>query len=314
MAEIVFLDAGSLGESIDLDAYFSPLGTFISYYRSPPETVVPRIREATVIITNKVPIGAAELAAAHRLQLVCVSATGTDHIDQEAITARGIPVRNVAGYSTESVAQFTFSLLFSLLHQLPKMNDFVYSGQYSQHPFFAYWPTDYFEVRGKQWGIIGLGKIGRRVAELASAFGATITYYSASGKTIHPDYESLPLEKLLATSDILSIHAPLNEQTRGLIGTAAFRQMRSHAFLINVGRGAILQEAALVQALEAGQIAGAAIDVYEHEPLPANHPYLRIKCPERLLLTPHAAWASAESRHALLEGVAANIREVLALS
>ena len=309
---IVFLDVLTVADLTTELARFADLGTFVSYETTPAGQTVDRLAGATVAITNKVVLGRAELDQLPDLRLICIAATGTNNVDLAAAAERGIPVRNVAGYSTESVAQHTFGLLFALLGDLAHLNDAVYDGTYTRHPAFAYWRRPFPEIAGKRWGVIGLGTIGRRVAELATAFGAEVVYHSTSGRnTTGQPYPHLSLTDLLSTSDVITLHCPLNEQTTDLLGADELRQLKPTACLINVARGGVVNETALVNALNAGHLAGAAADVFTTEPLPADHPYLRIEDRSRLLLTPHVAWASIAARKTLLAAVYQHIHNYL---
>lgn len=307
---IVFLDEATLGQVPNLDA-LRQLGRYTAYARTSPEAVAERIREAEVVITNKVRLEADVLRLATGLRLICVAATGTDNIDKDYCAAHGIAVKNAVGYSTHSVAQFTLTLTLALLHRICTLDAFVKRGDYSRHDQFAYWATDFWEISGKRWGIIGLGKIGRRTAALAEAFGAEVVYYSTSGAHDDAHYQRLELDALLGSCDIISIHAPLNERTRHLLTYEALGRMQPHALLINVGRGGIIHEADLARALDAGLLGGAAVDVYSREPLPADHPFLHLRHPERLVLTPHAAWASREARTEMVQQIIGHIEQAL---
>ena len=311
--KIVFLDTLTVADLTEDLARFTTYGDYTAYETTAPDQTVARLRGATVAITNKVLIQAAEMEQLPELKLICIAATGTNNVDLVAAQQRGITVKNVSGYSTESVAQHTFALLFALMADLAHLNAAVYDGTYTTHPAFAYWRRPFFEVSGKRWGIIGLGTIGRRVAQLAAAFGAKVVYHSTSGNhTTDAEYEHLSLTDLLTTCDVITIHCPLNDKTRGLLGAVELQQLKPSAYLINVARGGIVAEADLVAALDDGQLAGAASDVFTTEPLPADHPYLKVKDRSRLLLTPHLAWASVEARRVLLAGVRQNIEAFLA--
>jgi glycerate dehydrogenase len=303
---IVFLDAGTVD---DLSAFdrFHELGDFTAYPRSKPDEVVERARDAQVVITNKVAITADHLAELPELRLICVAATGTNNIDKEAAKQRDIPVRNVAGYSTDSVAQLTLTALFTVAMDLIHLNREVYNGNYSKAQDFTLWRHPFYELAGSRYGIIGLGTIGTRVAELATAYGAEVVYYSSRGTEHDVPYPRLELEEFLTSCDVISIHCALTDATRGLIGREELGKMKSSAYLVNVARGGIIDEAALVEALNKGAVAGAAVDVFTEEPLPEDHVYLTVDNPEKLLLTPHVGWASVEARTRLIEGVMENI-------
>ncbi|MBR5464759.1 MAG: D-2-hydroxyacid dehydrogenase [Alistipes sp.] len=306
--KIVFLDRATIGDA-SLKA-IEALGELTCYDLTTKEECLTRIADAEVIITNKVRIDRPEMEAAPHLKMICIAATGMNNVDLTAASELGIPVRNVAGYSTESVVQSTFAHLLNLTGKLPYFDQRVKSGAYSHSALFTDMGCTFHELSGKRMGIIGLGTIGRRVAQVAEAFGMEIVYYATSGKA-HDDYfRAVSLDELLNTSDVISIHAPLNERTAGLISQEELRRMKYTAILLNAGRGGIINETDLAEALNEGWIAGAGLDVYQTEPLPANSPLLTVRYPERLSLTPHTAWASAEARFRLVAGIAKNIEEL----
>ena len=305
--KIVYLDEGSVGDAC-LDGLRS-LGEYTGYHNSTREESLERVRDCEVLIINKVAVDAVLMDRAPKLRLVCVSATGTDNIDLDAAAARGIIVRNVAGYSTESVVQATFTHLLSLLGRSAYFDAYVKDGRYSEGGLFTNSLMPFTELAGKAMGIVGMGTIGSRVAQVACAFGMDVAYYSTSGTSHCTAYPSLPLGELLRRSDVVSIHAPLNSRTRGLIGEAELAMMKPGAVLLNLGRGGIVDEEALAAALDAGTIAGAALDVYSREPLPSDSPLLHLLHPERISLSPHRAWASRESLSRLLSAVEENIRK-----
>ena len=309
MPRIIFLDAAAVGNTPLTP--IAALGDLICYDRTIPADVAERIADAEVIITNKVRIGRSEMKAAPRLRLICIAATGMNNVDLEAAAEYGIPVRNVAGYSTESVVQTTFAHLLSLAGRLPLFDRTVKSGDYSRSGLFTDASISFGELHGRRIGIIGLGTIGHRVAAVAEAFGMEVVYYPTSGVAHEDRYPALGLDELLATSDVVSIHAPLNERTLGLIRLPQLRRMKPSAILINAGRGGIVDEEDLATALNEGALAGAGLDVYTAEPLPENSPLLRIERPDQLSLTPHTAWASAEARGRLIASIAENIRTTL---
>lgn len=305
--KIVYLDEGSVGDAC-LDGLRS-LGEYTGYHNSTREESLERVRDCEVLIINKVAVDAVLMDRAPKLRLVCVSATGTDNIDLDAAAARGIIVRNVAGYSTESVVQATFTHLLSLLGRSAYFDAYVKDGRYSEGGLFTNSLMPFTELAGKAMGIVGMGTIGSRVAQVACAFGMDVAYYSTSGTSHCTAYPSLPLGELLRRSDVVSIHAPLNSRTGGLIGEAELAMMKPGAVLLNLGRGGIVDEEALAAALDAGTIAGAALDVYSREPLPSDSPLLHLLHPERISLSPHRAWASRESLSRLLSAVEENIRK-----
>lgn len=307
MLNLVFLDVATLGEKPDLSD-LAVLGALITHQQTKPEEVVERLQSAQVAITNKVPITAAHLAQLPDLRLICVAATGMNNIDLEAAKASGIAVKNVKGYATESVAQWTFAALFALSMDLFHLNEAVYDGTYSRANSFSYWRQPFQELAGTTFGIIGMGAIGQRVASLATAFGAQVVYHSTSGNNQSQPYPSLSLEELLQLSDVVSISAPLNEHTANLIGQKELAAMKSSAYLLNSGRGGIVNEVDLARAIDKDLIAGAAIDVYTQEPLPLAHPFRSVKKQHKLLLSPHIAWAGTSARKALLRGIAKNIQ------
>ena len=303
--KIVFLDAATMG-----DVSFEPiarLGEFTTYAGSTPEEARERVKDVDVLIINKILVDRQLIDSAPNLKLICISATGVNNIDVEYAASKGIPVRNVAGYSTDSVAQSTFMHILSLIGGAPYFDRSVKSGDYSRSGMFTDPKWNWMELAGKTIGIIGLGNIGRKVAVIAEAFGMKVCYYSTSGTCHCKDYPCLSLEELLAVSDVVSIHAPLNERTRGLIGVKELAMMKKSAYLVNMGRGGIVDEAALAKAVDEGVIAGAGLDVFVTEPIPEDHPYLRMQHPERMSLAPHVAWASVEARTRLVSMIADNI-------
>jgi len=305
--KIVFLDASTLGGTSL--APIASLGELVTYPTSTPTEALDRVSDAEVLIINKVKVTEALLAAAPKLRLVCEAATGVNNIDLEAAARRGIPVRNVAGYSTDAVVQLTFTQILGLVTGPERFDRFVKDGSYSAHPIFTEVSQPFSELAGKTLGIIGMGTIGSRVARVAEAFGMKVIYFSTSGTSHCQDYPSVALSELLGSSDVVSIHAPLNERTRDLIGAGELALMKPSAILVNMARGGIVDEQALADAISAGTIAGAAFDVFTSEPLPADHPLLHTTRPGRLRLTPHVAWASSEALDRLVQGIAENIRK-----
>lgn len=303
--KMVFLDAATMG-----DVSFAPLerlGSLLCYDSSTPQEALERVSDCDVLIVNKVRVTPELIDAAHDLKLICETATGVNNIDIEYAAKKGIPVRNVAGYSTPTVAQATFMHILSLVGSAPYFDDAVKSGRYSASGMFTDVSVNWWELAGKTIGIIGMGNIGRKVAQIAEAFGMKVCYFSTSGTSHCKDYPSLPLEQLLAQADIVSVHAPLNERTDALIGEKELAMMKPSAYIVNMGRGGIVVEEALVKAVDEGVIAGAALDVYSVEPLPEDSCYLKARHPERFRFAPHVAWASEEARARLLGMVAENI-------
>lgn len=305
--KLVFLDKKTIGEDMDF-SQFSELGEVEEYDFTRPEEVPERVMDADIAITNKVPINEKTIHTARNLKLVCVTATGTNNLDKEYLADRGIEWRNAAGYSTESVAQHTFAMLFYLMEHLRYYDDYVKEGRYINDVMFTHFAETFHQLTGKTWGIIGLGAIGRRVTEIARLFGAEIIYYSASGAPAQEGYRQVDLDTLLRTSDIVSVHAPLNEYTEGLMNNEAFSKMQSHAIFLNLGRGPIVVEKALTDALNEGKIAAAGLDVLCEEPMSENSPLLDVADKSRILITPHIGWASVEARVNLMDIVAEHIR------
>ncbi|TGY97207.1 D-2-hydroxyacid dehydrogenase [Petralouisia muris] len=306
--KLVFLDAKTIGDDIDLSGYES-LGEVVKYDFSTPEQARERTRDADVIILNKVPINEESVGEAENLKLVCVTATGTNNLDKEYLAQRGIAWRNVAGYSTESVTQHTFAMLFYLVEHLPYYDKYVKSEKYVADCLFTHFDRKFSEIDGKTWGIIGMGAIGRRVAETAKMFGCNVIYYSTTGKNNQPDYKRVSFEELLETSDIVSVHAPLTPETENLMDKQAFEKMKKSAIFLNLGRGPIVSEQDLADALNAGEIRGAALDVLCAEPMSEDNPLKNIKDSDRLLITPHIAWASLEARIRLMSTILGQIKE-----
>ena len=305
--KIVFLDAATLGNTPL--APISALGELVCYGNSSAEEALQRVGDCEVLIVNKVKVCRELLAAAPALKLVCEAATGVNNIDLDACAERGIPVRNVAGYSTDSVVQATFMHLLSLFGDAPYFDAKVKSGDYSRSGLFTDVSRPFIELTGKTLGVIGMGTIGQQVARIATAFGMRVIYFSTSGTGHCKEYPCVDLDTLLADSDAVSIHAPLNERTAGLIGERELAKMKPTAFIVNMGRGGIVDEEALVRAVDGGTIAGAALDVFTQEPLPLEHPFLHCRRPERFRFTPHTAWASEEARRRLVSMIAANIEK-----
>lgn len=305
--KIVFLDAATMG-----DVSFEPferLGDFIAYPGSTVQEARERVRDADVLMINKILVDKYLIDAAPALKLICISATGVNNIDVDYATSKGIPVRNVAGYSTDSVAQSTFMHILSLIGGAPYFDRSVKSGSYSRSGMFTDPNWNWWELAGKTIGIIGLGNIGKKVARIAEAFGMKVCYYSTSGTGHCKEYPCLSLDELLRQADVVSVHAPLNERTRNLLGAREFSLMKPTAYVVNMGRGAIIVEKDLADAVDNGVIAGAGLDVFVQEPIPENHPYLTMRHPERMRLAPHVAWASVEARTRLVGMMAENVRK-----
>ena len=310
--KIVFLDAKSIGDDIDLSG-FDQLGEVVKYGFSTPEEAGERTKDADVVIINKVQINEQTIGRAEHLKLVCVTATGTNNLDKEYLAKRQIEWRNVAGYSTETVAQHTFALLFYLLEKLNYYDQYVKSEKYIGDTIFTHFSNVFHDLNGMTWGIIGLGNIGRRVAAIAEAFGAQVIYASPSGAAPQEGYHQVSLDTLLETSDIVSVHAPLNEHTEHLMNLNAFCKMKKSAIFLNLGRGPIVVEADLKTALETNEIQAAGLDVLCVEPMSEDNPLRGFTDSNRLLITPHIAWASIEARTKLMNIIAGQIKEFFGL-
>lgn len=307
---IVMLDRNTLGMDIEV-RQFLQLGDFKAYDAASIEDCKEWIKEAQVIIFNKTPMNEEVLKEAKNVKLLCITATGYDNVDLEYISKRGIVLSNVRGYSTAAVVQHTFSLALYIIEKLAYYDEYVKSGAYSKQNGFSNFSQRYYEVEGKTWGIVGLGEIGKGVAKVAEALGAHVVYYSTTGHNIVNDYEQVDWKDLLAQSDIISIHCPLNEGTRQLFNLEAFSQMKREGILINVARGGVINESDLCYALEHELIAGAGLDVLSKEPMEVENPLWKIKDSTKLIITPHMAWASVEARNRCVEEVYLNIKSYI---
>ena len=306
MKKIVILDGKTLGD-ISIEK-LNEIGE-VQYYEATDESqVVERIKDANIILTNKVVLNRNNMKDAKNLEFIAETATGFNNIDIDYAKEHKIGVANVAGYSTNAVVQHTFASALGLLDQVVYYDRYVKEGEYSKSGSFTCLNKPYYEIENKVWGIIGLGAIGNRVGKIAEAFGAEVIYYSTSGKNSSTQFKKVSFEELLEKSDIISIHAPLNENTKGLINYEALIKMKSSAILVNMGRGPIVVEKDLARAIEEEQIRGAALDVYETEPVGKDNILLSIKNKDKLLLSPHIAWASIEARERLFNEVVENIK------
>ncbi|MBP5594122.1 MAG: D-2-hydroxyacid dehydrogenase [Pseudobutyrivibrio sp.] len=308
--KIVFLDRKTIGEDIDLSG-FERFGEVVIYDYSTPDQVLERVEDADIIVLNKVPVNESTISSAKNLKLVCVTATGTNNLDKDYLASRGIEWRNVAGYSTEAVAQHTLALVLHLYEHLSYYDDYVKSERYVDDKMFTHFEKHFNEISGKTWGIIGLGAIGSRVAEIATCLGAQVVYYSTTGRNHSDIYKEVDFDTLLSTSDIITIHAPLDENTLHLIDKSALEKMKNTAILVNVGRGPIIVEKDLADALECGQIAAAGLDVLDVEPMSSDNPLVRIKDSTKLLITPHIAWAAVEARQRLMKIIEGQIEDII---
>lgn len=304
--KVVALEIKNVGEDVNTNM-FNQFGEFVSYFTSKPDEIEERCKDADAIIINKLPINESTVGNLDKLKIVLVTATGFDNLDVDYLKKRGIAVCNVKGYSTDSVVQHTFALLFYVYEKLRAYDDFVKSGEYSKIDIFTYFGEPFYELKGKVWGIVGLGEIGRGVAKVAQAFGCEVVYFSTSGKNSNSEYERVEFDELLRISDIVSIHAPLNDATKDLFNKDAFSKMKKSAVLINVGRGPIISSRDLTDALINDEIAAAALDVLEKEPMSADSPFYEIKDSRKLFITPHIAWATKEARQRLMMEVYRNL-------
>lgn len=304
--KIVVLERNSAGIDIEMD--YSDLGE-VTYYPNTVtrEEVAERIKDADIVVANKSPFCEETLREASHLKLICELATGFDNCDLEYCKVRGIQVRNVVDYSTAMVAQHTFALALSLIGKLPHYDRYVKSGAYGDQDRFSNFDVPFYELDGKVWGIVGMGNIGKRVARTAKAFGCKVIFYSASGKSTCTDYERVNLDTLLEKSDVLSLHCPLTDRTRHLIDEQAFRKMKNTSVLINVARGAVVDNHALYTALKENRIAAAGLDVLEQEPISEDNPLRLLQDSNQLIITPHLAWASVEARTRCVDEVRKNI-------
>ena len=306
---IVFLDAYSIcGRDL---SDIAALGNFTAYESTEPEEVLERCIDADVIIANKTILDAEKLHQLPRLKLICVAATGMNNIDLNAAADLGIPVRNAVGYSTHSVSETTICSALALLREVVYYDRYFKCGEYSASPRMFNFDRPTGQIHGKNWGIIGLGNIGREVARLAAAFGCNVRYTSTSGVSRQEEWEQSSLDELLAWADVVSIHCPLNERTRNLIDTEQLTKMKPTAVIINVARGGIINEEALATALNEGVIRGVALDVFSSEPLNASSPLFCLKDSYKLLASPHNAWSTVEAIDRLIACVRDNIKEYL---
>lgn len=306
--KIVFLDEYSVcGRDLSSIKRF---GDYIGYETTSPEQVLERCADAEVVISNKVVLDAAIITSLPKLRLICVAATGMNNIDLNAAAEHGVEVRNAVGYSTYSVAETTICSALSLLREVTYYDNYFKSGEYAKAERIFNFDRPTAQLRGKRWGIIGMGNIGREVARLAEAFGCEVAYYSTSGVERNEAYNKLSLNELLNSSDVISIHCPLNERTQNLISAEELAMMKKSALLINVARGGIVNEAALAEALNSGNLRGAALDVFTSEPL-RKSPLYNLQDPYRLLASPHNAWSSVEAIDRLIACIAGNIQEYI---
>ena len=304
--KIVFLDAQTLGSDIDLTD-FNQFGDVTIYETTHASQTLQRVENQDIIITNKVIIDR-HIIENSNIKLICVSATGMNNIDLEYASLKNIPVKNVSGYSSESVAQLTLTMALSFVQHLSYYKNYVSKGEWEKSEIFTHIDKPFFELKNKNWGIIGLGNIGRQVAKLATAFGCNVNYYSTSGKNYDTNYNMYTLGKLLQTSDIISIHSPLNETTKNMINKTNLKLIKEKGILLNLGRGGIINEKDLAEELDRRELY-CGLDVVETEPIQKENPLNFITNKQQLMITPHIGWASIEARNRLKDGIINNIKK-----
>lgn len=305
--KIKVLDAGTLGDDLSL----SPLdacGEVTVYRNTSPDELIGRISDADILILNKVRINRNHLGYAPSLKLICITATGYDNVDVEACRERGVGVTNVVGYSTDSVAQVTVSMVLSLACHLPEYDAFVRDGRYSAGNSHNRLTPAFHELAGMTWGVVGFGHIGQKVAAIAAAFGCrviTSRRYTAAGDSPYP---VVPIKELCRLSDIITLHIPLTPETNGLISAGEIADMKTGVILVNAARGAVLDESAVTEAVLSGKIGGFGTDVFTREPFPTDHPFSRLRDSVNTVMTPHMAWGAYEARERCIDEIARNIR------
>ena len=309
--KIVILERNSVGTDVSVDC----IGDFgeVTIYRNTVtvEEVRERVKDADIVIANKSPLNEETLKGAPNVKLICEFATGFDNCDLAYCKSRGIKVTNVVDYCTGMVAQHTFTLALALSQKLFHYDTYVKSGAYSAQDRFSNFDIPFLELEGKTWGIVGMGNIGRRVAKIATAFGCKVIFHSVTGKSTCADYPQVDKDTLLAESDFLSLHCPLSEISKNFIDAEALKKMKNTAILINVARGKVVDNTALYEALVAGEIAAAGLDVVENEPLELTNPLSKLQDSNQLIITPHLAWASVEARTRCVQGAYENIAAFL---
>lgn len=308
--KIVILERNSVGVDVPVDV-LGELGEVTTYPNTTETDVKEKVKDAEIIVANKVPLNEATLKDADNVKLICEFATGYDNVDLEYCKSRGIKVANIVNYSTDAVAQHTFALCFYVLEKLRHYDEYVKSGAYAAQDRFSNFDLSFTELAGKTWGITGMGNIGRKVAQIAQAFGCKVIFYSASGNSTCREYERVDYETLLGESDFLSLHCPLSDRTRNLIDLSALKKMKKSAILINVARGPVVNDEDLYTALTEGYIAGAGLDVTGTEPMKDSNPLSKIKDSNKLIITPHLAWASSEARNRCVSETYKNIEAFL---
>ena len=306
--KIVILDRATLGFDVDISV-FEKYGTVISYDFTKKEETEDRIKDADIVLTNKVLITKEHMDNSN-IQLICITATGMNNVDLEYAKIKKIEVKNVAGYSTSSVVQVGFSMIFYFVQKLNYYKNYVDQGKWQKSDIFTHIDKPFFELDGKKVGIIGLGEIGRNFAKKAKAFDCEVMYYSTSGRNSNSEYKQVSLDELLKTCDIITIHAPLNDDTKDLLNYENMKTIKDGAILLNLGRGGIINEVDLAKIIDEKEIY-CGIDVVSVEPILESNPLLKVKNKEQLLLTPHIGWASIEARRKLISLVAKNIESFI---
>jgi len=309
--KIVILERNSVGLDVSVDS-IKDFGDVDIYANTVTvEEIKERVKDADIIIANKAKMNEETLKDAQNVKLICEFATGYDNIDLNYCKSRGILVANVRDYSTAAVAQHTFALALYILEKLPYYDNYVKSGTYGNQSRFSNFDMIFRELEGMTWGIVGMGNIGRKVAKIAESFGCNVIFYSASGNSTCTDYERVDFDTLLEKSDVLSLHCPLSEKTKDLIDYKALKKMKKSAILVNVARGAVVNNPDLYQALVEEEIYGAGLDVLEKEPIDPENPLGKFMDSNRLIITPHMAWASVEARERVVKGAYDNIQNFL---
>lgn len=308
--KIVILERNSVGTDVSVDA-IETFGEVTIYGNTTAADVKERVKDAEIIIANKAPLNADTLQEASQVKLICEFATGFDNVDIAYCKERGIKVANVVNYSTDAVAQHTFALCLYVLEKLSHYDHYVKSGAYAAQDRFSNFDLPFTELAGKTWGIVGMGNIGRKVAEIAGAFGCNVIFYSPTGKSTCTEYQRVDFDTLLKESDFLSLHCPLSDITRNLINLDALKKMKKTAILINVARGPVVNDQDLYTALTENYIAAAGLDVTSTEPMKSSNPLSTIMDSNRLIITPHLAWASIEARNRCVSETCKNIEAFL---
>ncbi len=306
--KIVFLDRATLGFDISLEG-FNKFGEVVIYDVTKANETLTRVEDADIVVTNKVVINK-DIMDNSKIKLICIAATGMNNVDLEYAKVKGIEVKNVAGYSTASVTQLTFSYVFYFIQKLNYYTSYVNKGNWQKSEIFTHIDKPFFELENKNWGIIGLGNIGENVAKIAKSFGCIVNYYSTSGNNKNTNYNQMNLEELLKTSDIVSVHCPLNNQTQNLLNKTNLNMMKDGAILMNLGRGGIINEEDLATIIDKKELY-CGIDVVSKEPIEDNSPLLKVENKDRLALTPHIGWASIEARNRLINSIIKNIEDYI---